>query len=360
MNGPLRADEIVGGRYRVTNYHAEGGMQFVYRATDTLTSRIVALKTPKNSSASKRFKRSAVVAAQVNHPNVAKTLDYVNEEGKEFLIEEFIEGQDLQKSLLNSCSNLDPYLTAKLFHHISKGVSAAHHAKVIHRDLKPTNIMIAGDFDLIEIKITDFGIAKMASDVLDEAAAGGPETMLLSNTAVGALPYMAPEAIETPKEITTKADIWSVGAMFFHISTGILPFGEGLKAVRKILEAVPEAVPDHATRNPQFAPLVTQILDLASSCLKLDPNERPTADQLVKSCGDLYYSLAHREHGKVTRVFDHKKFGFISSGKGPVFFHANSVYGTEPLIVGDQVCFTRHHVDGGAAPRAHPVLKMNN
>ncbi|MBD4074002.1 protein kinase, partial [Xanthomonas citri pv. citri] len=82
----------------------------------------------------------------------------------------------------------DPYLTAKLFHHISKGVSAAHHAKVIHRDLKPTNILIAGDFDLIEIKITDFGIAKMASDVLDEAAAGGPETMLLSNTAVGALP----------------------------------------------------------------------------------------------------------------------------------------------------------------------------
>ena len=143
----------------------------------------------------------------------------------------------MQEALLRRLSCLDPWSAAKVFHYLAKGVAAAHHAGVIHRDLKPTNVMVIGGYSLSEIKITDFGIAKMAGEELIEAAEGGSSTMTTSQTAVGALPYMAPEGIETPREVGRPADVWSVGAMMFHLLSGAPPFGTGLAAVRRILEA---------------------------------------------------------------------------------------------------------------------------
>lgn len=358
MTGPLEANDTVGERYRVLTYHAEGGMQFVYAAQDELTGRKVALKTPKNHSASKRFRRSAQVAARVNHPNIAKTLDYLVEGDRRYLIEEFIEGNDLAKSLLEGSPFLDPYLAARVFHHVAKGVAAAHHVGVIHRDLKPTNIMVNGGYDLIDLKVTDFGVAKLAGDVLDEAAAGGEQTLLLSATAVGALPYMAPEAIETPKAITQKADVWSIGAMIFHIVTGVEPFGRGLLAVNKILAAVPADIPEFITRNPQFSPLAMQIVELALSCMKRAPNHRPSADELVLQCGKLCYNSSPREIGVIRQIRDHKQWGFIASQQGDVFFHINCVFGPDALKVGDRVLFSRHEAGEDVAPRAYPVLKL--
>jgi len=336
-------------------------MQFVYAAQDELTGRKVALKTPKNQSASKRFRRSARVAAQVNHPNIAKTLDYLVEGGRRYLVEEFIEGNDLAKSLLEHAPFLDPYLAARVFHHVAKGVAAAHHVDVIHRDLKPTaNIMVSGGYDLTELKVTDFGVAKMAGDVVDEAVAGGEQTLLLSATAVGALPYMAPETIEAPKEVTVKADVWSIGAMIYHLATGIEPFGRGLLPINKILTAVPADLPTFVTNNPQFNPLAMQVVELAMACMKRDPNHRPTTDELVLRCGKLCYSASPREIGVVRNIRDHKQWGFISSQQGDVFFHASCVFGPNALRVGDRVLFTRHEAGGGGAPRAYPVLKLLN
>jgi eukaryotic-like serine/threonine-protein kinase len=357
VNGPLAKGAVIGGRYEIQRYVDEGGMQFVYAAKDQLSERVVALKTPKNTSATKRFSRSAIVAAKVNHPNVAKTLDYVREGDSRFLIEEFIDGTDLSKALLKNTGFLDPYLTAKVFHHMAKGLAAAHHAGVIHRDLKPTNVMIAGGYSVRELKITDFGIAKMADEELAAAAEGGDQTLTTSQTAVGALPYMAPEAIETPKEVTQKADIWSFGAMMFHLATGEQPFGAGLKAVGKILAAKTPEIPAFVTRNPQFAPLANEVLAMALSCLQKDPKTRPTADELVGRCGLLCYTASERFAGVVRRV-DFEKYGFIASEKGgDVFFHVDSVFGpSKKLVVGDRVVFSAY--DGGGSPRAHPVLKL--
>lgn len=100
MTGPLKDGDIIGNRYEIIRYVGEGGMQYVYQARDRVTERLVALKTPKNSSATKRFRRSAIVAAKVNHPNVAKTLDYLKTDSQRFLVEEFIEGSDLKGALL--------------------------------------------------------------------------------------------------------------------------------------------------------------------------------------------------------------------------------------------------------------------
>ena len=152
MSGPLNTGDVIGGRYEISRYIDAGGMQFVYAARDRLTGRLVALKTPKNPSATKRFRRSAVVAARVNHPNVAKTLDYLKVGDQRFLIEELIEGADLSKALLRQTKFLDPYLAAKVLHHLAKGVAAAHHAGVVHRDLKPTNVMVVGGYSLTELK----------------------------------------------------------------------------------------------------------------------------------------------------------------------------------------------------------------
>lgn len=358
MSGPLSVGDVVGERYKIERYIDEGGMQFVYAAKDLLSERVVALKTPKNRSATKRFRRSAVVAAKVNHPNVAKTLDYVRDGESRYLIEELIVGADLSNALLRRTLFLDPHLVAKVLHHMAKGLAAAHHAGVIHRDLKPTNLMIVGSYSLVELKITDFGIAKMAEEELVEAAEGGDTTMTASQTAVGALPYMAPEAIDTPKQVTQAADIWSLGAMVFQLLTGQLPFGTGLKAVQRIMAVDRIAAPEFVLSNPQFSPLARELLDIANACMQKDPASRPSADDLVHRCGDLCYTIANRAEGVVKRI-DYDSYGFIASSVGDVFFHMDSVFGPPPKPkVGDRVLFSAY--EGGGSPRAYPVVKMDS
>ncbi|MHB0984332.1 MAG: protein kinase domain-containing protein [Sulfuricella sp.] len=356
MSGPLVPGDVIGGRYEIHRYLDEGGMQFVYVASDQLTDRLVALKTPKNKSATKRFRRSAIVAAKVNHPNVAKTLDYLRVDDQRYLIEELIEGKDLKAALLEDAMFLDPYLVARILHHLAKGVAAAHHAGVVHRDLKPTNIMIVGDYSLTELKITDFGIAKMAGDELQEAIDGGEPSMTASQTAVGALPYMAPEAIERPKDVGTPADIWSIGAMIYHLLCGQYPFGQGLRAVPQIIAAKPPEAPAFLTANPQFAPLAQEVMDIALSCLKKDPAERPTADQLVERCSELCYNSSPRQRG-IVNDFRYGAYGFINTLSGNVFFHKECVYGPMPKV-GDQVLLASYY--GGGANRALPVVKLND
>lgn len=355
MSGPLAPGDLIGGRYEIERYVAEGGMQFVYAARDAVAGRLVALKTPKNRSAMKRFRRSAIVAAKVNHPNVAKTLDYVREGENRFLIEELIAGEDLDKAILGRAKFLDPYLAAKVFHHLAKGVGAAHHAGVVHRDLKPTNVMVVGGYSMTEIKVTDFGIARMAADEIEAAAEGG--TLTMSQTAVGALPYMAPEAIETPREVNSAADIWSLGAMMYQLVTGELPYGSGLRAVASILAAAPLVPPGFVTANPQFAPLAKQVLELALSCMRRDPAARPTADDLAAACGEFCYASTPRREG-VVKSISYNAWGFIATSEGDVFFNHDNTYGPTRLKVGDSVAFAAY--DGGGSPRAYPVIKLES
>lgn len=354
MSGTLKPGDLIGGRYEIQHYIAEGGMQFVYAANDKVADRLVALKTPKNRSAMKRFKRSAIVAAKVNHPNVAKTLDYVREGEERYLIEELIIGEDLDKAILKRARFLDPYLAAKVFHYLAKGVSAAHHAGVVHRDLKPTNIMVVGGYSLSEIKLTDFGIAKLAEEEIGAAAQGG--TLSMSQTAVGALPYMAPEAIETPADVGKPADVWSLGAMMYQLITGELPFGSQLKAVTKIVEATPPTPPSFVMANAQFAPLAKQVVDLALTCMRKDPAARPTADELVTACSELCYASGPRLEG-IVRSISYSSWGFISTDQGDVFFNHDCTYGPTPVQVGDHVAFVAHQ--GGGAPRAYPLIKLD-
>jgi eukaryotic-like serine/threonine-protein kinase len=354
MTGIHAAGENVGGRYEIVGFVGEGGMQEVYRAKDLLLGRTVALKAPKNPSAKKRFQRSAIMSASVNHPNIAKTLDYFDTTDRPYLIEEFIEGKDLGKILLGVFSFVDPYLAAMVFHHLAKGLAASHHAGVMHRDLKPNNVMIVGGEYFKGIKITDFGIAKMAEEEIGEAVERGNDSISASRTALGAIPYMAPELIDGKPE--KASDIWSIGAMIYELLSGSTPFGAGLRAIPAIVAANPPGEPVLLNSRPQFRPLGQAVFKIILACLNKDPKSRPTADQLVTECEGLCYSTEPREFGVVSR-WQNQYFGFISTG-GPkdVFFHRDSFYTEKSPKAGDKLFFARY--PGGGSDRGFPFIAV--
>jgi serine/threonine protein kinase len=351
-------DDTLGGRYKVKAYIGAGGMQEVYEAYDLLLCRSVALKVPKNKSAEKRFQRSAIVSAKVNHPNVAKTLDYLEEGKRAYLVEELVEGKDLSRVMREDMLIIDPMRTAYIFHRLAKGLAASHHAGVIHRDLKPSNVIAVGGSLLQDVKITDFGIAKMAEEEIADAVEGGDESLTASDTAIGALPYMAPEMIQSMKAAGKHSYIWSLGAMIFELLCGKKPFGAGLKAVPAILAAKLPEMPPSIKSNKQFGRSAEDIFGLITNCIKSEPSARLSADELVRECGKLCYPLVERETGTVT-TFDNGYWGFITPDKGrSIFFHRASLYGNSKIAEGDRVLFSRH--PGGGNDRAFPVMKIQN
>lgn len=357
MRGPLSGGDEVGDRYRIDSFLGEGGMQFVYRAYDLVLERVVALKAPKDKFAEKRFKGSAILAARVNHPNVAKTLDYVEDDVGPFLVEEFVDGGDLARVILSRVKYLDPYMVAKLLHHMAKGLAASHHSCVIHRDLKPTNVLIGGGISATAVKITDFGIARMAEEEIREAAEGqGGLTNTTSQTAIGALPYMAPEVITSPTKVSFSADIWSLGAMAFEMLTGRKPFGAGLQAVAKILSEEAVDFPRQLEGNQQFSPLVVDLKAIIDSCLVREVDGRPTADELIKQCERFCYPVTERFEGTLKKMIGRNR-GFIDCGGETIFFHMDSVFGPRPKV-GDSVAFAKF--PGSPRARAHPVLLLSS
>lgn len=346
-------------RYEILSFLDEGGMQQVYRAMDHSFSRVVALKAPKTESALKRFDSSARLSARITHANVAKTLDYFEEGGRSFLVEELIQGRDLGKALKTDFKVFDPHLLAYFLHRFVKGLASAHHASVYHRDLKPSNIMVSDDLNLSTIKITDFGIARMAAQELEEAAEHGGVSLSSNQTAVGTLPYMSPESIENAMAASLPADVWAVGAISYKLLTGKFPFGDGLKAVTAIV-SVNISTPNKPSGSDAFLPLWNAIWEIILACLKKDPVDRPTADQLLEMCSDLCYSDAVRRTGQVTAVRPKNgRWGYLVDEETDVeiFYHEDSVYGTLPKL-GDRVLYAAS--PGNPNDRAFPVIVLRS
>lgn len=344
-------------RYKVTRYLDEGGMQQVYLAKDVTFGRKIALKVPKTASAEKRFERSARVSAKVVHANVAATLDYFESKGKNYLIEEYIDGQTLWERLENEFEVLDPHLAAHVFHHLAKGLTASHHAGVFHRDLKPSNIMVSRDPGLSSVKITDFGIAKMAQEEIADAFKD-KESTTGSQTVMGALPYMAPEMIQDLQSANLPADIWALGALLYQLISGKLPFGRGLGAVPTIVTAKLPSRPALFNAKLQFQPLTDDLWSIVAACLQKDAAKRPTADQLVEMCSKLCYSIAERHVGSIDsfRGKGRGNWGFIDvDGGGTAFFHQDNFYG-DTIAVGGRVNFA--DFPGVPRDRAFPVLPL--
>jgi len=349
--------QTVSGRYQVGEHIGRGGMQDVYRARDLLLQIDVALKTPQPGQATRRFKQSAILAARVNHYNVAKTYDYIEENGAVYLVEEFVPGETLEAKIARY-HILDPYLGALVLHHLAKGVAASHHAGVVHRDLKPSNVMTEPGINIRALKVTDFGIATLTNDLFEEAANDGNLTLSTSGTIRGALPFMAPEMMfRQPGEHPGKpADIWSIGAMMFRLLAGDYPFGVYLEAAVNVKNRERKEWPKFMTRKPQFNLLSLELQEVVDKCLSYDPADRPTADQLVSLCGSLCYSTAERIECKLQNMIQGGYSGLLTSKRGKLFFSMKSVYGLKSPNESENTSVSVSRYPGTPYDRAHPVL----
>ena len=203
--------------YNITEKLGEGGMGVVYKANDTKLGRFVAIKfLPSHLSGSEenkqRFFREARSAAALNHPNILNIYEINEENGSQFLVMEYVEGQTLKShiSSLTSGTGVPVLQAIDWIEQIAQGLKTAHDRNIIHRDIKAENIMITKDGRL---KIMDFGLAKLKSD------AGITKT----KTSIGTLSYMSSEQAQAiPAD--HRSDIWSLGILFYEVLTGELPF----------------------------------------------------------------------------------------------------------------------------------------
>jgi serine/threonine-protein kinase len=356
----IESGRIISDRYLVMKHIGSGGMQDVYLATDKLLERDVALKTPQIGQHNKRFRASALISARVNHYGIAKTLDHFTFNDSEYLVEEYVDGENLEQKLAHF-HFLDPHAAARILHNLSKGIAASHNAGVIHRDLKPSNIMASSGSNLEVLKITDFGIATLTEEVFEDAARSGDITRSTSGTVKGALPYMAPEMMfRKPGEVIgEKADIWSLGAMMFRLLTGEYPFGVFLEAAVNVKTRNRQAWPNFMTSNPQFKPLAIDLQNIVDKCLAYDPDERPTARHVAEQCAQLCYISSERHGGTVFKLIKNGYAGLASGDKGNVFFSMESVYGLVKPNIEDNRFVHYSSFPGYPLPRAHPVVVVD-
>lgn len=370
----LKAGEIIAERYRIDAFHLEGGMQEVYKCFDLTLERVVALKTPREGVVDKRFSRGAQIGARVVHPNVAATLDYVEDGSNRCLVEEFIEGKDLGRRLASDFVFLDPSLTAWVVHNIAKGLQAAHRVGICHRDLKPSNIMTSANGHMDIIKLTDFGIAKLAEQELEveiEKFGQDENTLTSSSTLLGAVPYLAPECWSDWSSAGQPADIWALGAIACHLLLGKPPFGGGKGAIMKMAQAqlagkIEVSPPEWFAKHQETAKLEQELWAFVQSCLQINPTHRPKADEAVQRCESLCYSATLRKTG-VIETYPHKyanggkaTAGYISvDGGGSVFFHLSEFFsaGAVPQV-GQRVNFGI--AAGKPKERCSPVLLLHN
>ena len=208
------------GRYHIIEPLGEGGMAVVYKAFDTHLECEVAVKVirvdnlPRNAEerALKRFEREAKVVARLNHPNIVKVTDYGEEDGKPYLVMPYLPGGTL-KQLIKERGQIPWQEAARILIPIAEALAYAHEEKVIHRDIKPSNILLTRSGQPM---LTDFGVAKIIEDEATQDLTGTSAT-------VGTPEYMAPEQI-TSKTVDARADLYSLGVVFYEMVTGRKPF----------------------------------------------------------------------------------------------------------------------------------------
>jgi Tol biopolymer transport system component len=261
------------GPYSIAGPLGAGGMGEVYRARDTRLDRTVAIKVlPAHLSGSpdvkQRFEREARAISSLNHPHICTLHDVGSQDGVDYLVMEYVEGETLAARLKKGPLPLDQALPIAI--DVAEALDRAHRAGITHRDLKPGNIMLAKD----GAKVLDFGLAKIGErGVGASAGAAGMQTITTPLTGqgaiVGTLQYMAPEQLEG-KEADARSDIFAFGTVIYEMVTGRRAFEA--KSEASLIAAILEHEP---TPIAQLQPLSPRLLDrLVRDCLAKDPDQR--------------------------------------------------------------------------------------
>ena len=260
--------ELVGGRYELEELAGSGGMSSVYRAHDRLLERKVALKIlhqryGDDDEYVERFRREARAVAQLAHPNIVTVIDRGEDEGRQFIVFEYVEGENL-KQLVERVGPLPIGDVLELGTAVASGLAFAHERGIVHRDVKPQNVLLNGDG---RAKVTDFGIAR-SLDVEHGVTQTG--------TVLGTSNYIAPEQAGG-KAVSRESDVYSLGVVLFELLTGRVPFdGESFVAVA--MQHLSEPPPSVLSLRPDTPPRLAQLIDAA---LAKDPSDRPSMEQVV-------------------------------------------------------------------------------
>ena len=265
----LAPGAMLGGRYQIVRLLGEGGMGSVYQARDSELDRLVALKVIRADLASnpamlQRFKQELILASQVTHKNVVRIYDLGEADGLRFITMEYVDGDDL-RTILRQQHKFTPQEAVSTIEQVGRALQAAHAEGVIHRDLKPQNIMRdrAG-----RIVVMDFGLARLVN------SSGLTQTGAL----VGTLEYMSPEQA-MGAALDQRSDIFAVGLIFYELLTGQAPYRAD-SALASLMKRTSESATPPAMLD---ASIPARLSEIASHCLERNPDQRyGTAADLVR------------------------------------------------------------------------------
>jgi eukaryotic-like serine/threonine-protein kinase len=261
---------ILSGRYEILRILGEGGMGAVYQARDRELDRLIALKIIRSELASrpdvlKRFKQELILSRKVTHKNVVRIFDLGEFEGTKFITMEFIEGRDL-KSLLNEKGKFPPEEATTIIRQVCRGLASAHAEGVIHRDLKPQNIMVEANG---RASIMDFGIARS----IEQSGMTGTGAM------VGTPDYMSPEQAKG-SGVDSRSDLFALGLIFYEMLTGRSPYSADT-ALGKLLKRTQERP---APPNKIDKSVPRPLSEICLKCLEIEPKNRyQKAEEILKA-----------------------------------------------------------------------------
>ena len=235
--------ELIAGRYELEELVGSGGMSSVYRAHDRLLERTVALKIlheqfTRDDDYVERFRREARAVAQLAHPNIVTVIDRGEQDGRQFIVFEYVDGMNL-KELMTQEGPLSPREAIELALQVARGLSFAHESGLVHRDVKPQNVLL--DIDG-RAKVTDFGIAH-AVDV---------DGMTITGTIMGTSNYIAPEQARG-QPVDEQTDVYSLGCVLYELLVGDVPF-DGDNFVAVAMRHVNDPVPSVRDVRPEVPP----------------------------------------------------------------------------------------------------------
>ena len=268
--------QLIDNRYKIIKSIGEGGMANVYLAFDTILEREVAVKILRGDLAEdekfvRRFQREANSASSLKHPNIVEVYDVGEDDGKYFIVMEYINGKTL-KSLIKKRGVLTLEEVIDIMLQLTSAVSCAHDSYIIHRDIKPQNVMILEDG---RVKITDFGIAMALNN----------NELTQTNSVMGSVHYLPPEQANGSGS-TIKSDIYSLGILMFELLTGKLPF-KGENAVEIAIKQMREPIPSVRSISPDIPQSVENVV--LKACAKNPKNRYDTAREMfedIKTCMD--------------------------------------------------------------------------
>ena len=266
--------ELIDNRYKIIKSIGEGGMANVYLAWDTILEREVAVKVLRGDLSDdekfiRRFKREANSASSLKHPNIVEIYDVGEDNGKYFIVMEYVNGKTL-KSLIKKRGALNINEAIDIMLQLTSGIACAHDSYIIHRDIKPQNVMILEDG---RVKITDFGIAMALNS----------NELTQTNSVMGSVHYLPPEQASGSGS-TIKSDIYSLGILMFELLTGKVPF-KGDNAVEIAIKHMKDPIPSVREFNSSIPQSVENIV--LRACAKNPKNRYSSASEMyedLKTC----------------------------------------------------------------------------